>query len=300
MKHSLLPNKKAAAAVMTVASVVAIAAAVLLSKGRHAANANTSQGSNATSKICLSEATVDLSPSQLDSIKIEPVGTYLFPVEKEAVGNIDFDGDLSVQVFPPYQGTIIKTFVELGAQVQTEQPLYTIKSPDLIQAESTLIGAAATFDLTSKELARVRGLPGISQRELEQATSDQQTADGALKAARDAVRVFGKTDAEIDQMVASRKIDPALVVRSPISGKVTYKNAQPGFFVQPGNAPAPYSVADVALKWMLANVPESESALFHVGQPVEVQVMGTRTGRASSHSQPGRSWFFTHTRLAAP
>jgi len=258
---------------MTVASVVAIAAAVLLSKGRHAANANTSQGSNATSKICLSEATVDLSPSQLDSIKIEPVGTYLFPVEKEAVGNIDFDGDLSVQVFPPYQGTIIKTFVELGAQVQTEQPLYTIKSPDLIQAESTLIGAAATFDLTSKELARVRGLPGISQRELEQATSDQQTADGALKAARDAVRVFGKTDAEIDQMVASRKIDPALVVRSPISGKVTYKNAQPGFFVQPGNAPAPYSVADVALKWMLANVPESESALFHVGQPVDVKVL---------------------------
>jgi len=66
MKHSLLPNKKAAAAVMTVASVVAIAAAVLLSKGRHAANANTSQGSNATSKISLSEATVDLSPSQLD------------------------------------------------------------------------------------------------------------------------------------------------------------------------------------------------------------------------------------------
>jgi cobalt-zinc-cadmium efflux system membrane fusion protein len=243
---------------------------------------------------------VDLSPSQLDSIKIEPVGTYLFPVEKEAVGNIDFDGDLSVQVFPPYQGTIIKTFVELGAQVQTEQPLYTIKSPDLIQAESTLIGAAATFELTNKELARVKGLAGISQRELEQATSDQQTADGALKAARDAVRVFGKTDAEIDQMIASRKIDPALVVRSPISGKITYKNAQPGFFVQPGNAPAPYSVADVALKWMLATVPESESALFHVGQPVEVQVMGTRTGRASSHSQPGRSWFFTHTRLAAP
>ena len=69
---------------------------------------------------------------------------------------------------------------------------------------------------------------GCPERELEQATSDQQTAEGALKAARDAVRVFGKTDAEIDQMIASRKIDPALVVRSPISGKITSKNAQPG------------------------------------------------------------------------
>jgi cobalt-zinc-cadmium efflux system membrane fusion protein len=205
---------------------------------------------------------LDLSSSQLNSIKIEPVGSYLFPVEKEAVGNIDFADDLSVQVFPAYQGTIIKTFVELGARVQKEQPLYTIKSPDLIQAESTLIGAAATFDLTNKELSRVQGLGGIAEREKEQATSDQQTAEGALKAARDAVRVFGKTDAEIDQMIASRRTDPALVVRSPISGKITSFNGPPGLLVQPGNPPAPYSVADVAIKWMLANVPESESAFF--------------------------------------
>jgi len=223
------------------------------------------------------DPTVDLSPSQLNSIKIEPVGSYAFPVEKEAVGNIDYDEDLSVQVFPAYQGTIIKTLVELGAEVHKDQPLYTIKSPDLIQAESNLIGAAATYQLTTKELARAKDLyttsVGVPERELEQAISDQQTADGALKAARDAVLVFGKTNAEIDQMIASRKIDPALVVRSPITGKVTYKVAQPGFLVQPGNLPAPYSVADVHLKWMLANVPESDSGFFHLGQPVAVRTL---------------------------
>jgi cobalt-zinc-cadmium efflux system membrane fusion protein len=216
---------------------------------------------------------LDLSPSQLNSIKIEPVGSYRFPVEEEAVGNIDYDEDLSVQVFPDYQGTIIATLVQLGAEVRIDQPLYTIKSPDLIQAESTLIGAAATYVLTNKELLRVQGLGGVAEREKEQATSDEQTAEGALKAARDAVRVFGKTDAEIDQMIASRKIDPALVVRSPISGKITSKNAQPGFLVQPGNLPAPYSVADVGIKWMLANVMESEIPLFHLGQPVQVRVI---------------------------
>ena len=66
--------------------------------------------SGANSNASPSEAALDLSPSQLNSIKIEPVGSYLFPVEKEAVGNIDFDDDLSVQVFPAYQGTIIKSF----------------------------------------------------------------------------------------------------------------------------------------------------------------------------------------------
>jgi cobalt-zinc-cadmium efflux system membrane fusion protein len=108
---------------------------------------------------------------------------------------------------------------------------------------------------------------------MEQATSDEQTADGALKAARDAVLVFGKTDEEIDQMIASRKIDSALVVHSPISGKITQYNAPPGLTVQPGNAPAPYTVSDLSVKWMLANIIESDIALLHLGEPVQVKVL---------------------------
>jgi len=258
------------------AAVAAAVVMALVQSGRsheQITSANAPQEAKPNSNTPASQTTLELTPTQLSSIKVEPVGSYLFPVEKEAVGNIDYDEDLSVQVFPAYQGTIIATLVQLGAEVRIDQPLYTIKSPDLIQAESTLIGAAATFELTNRELARVRGLAGIAEREREQAISDQQTAEGALKAARDAVRVFGKTDAEIDQMIASRKIDPALMVRSPIPGKITSKNAQPGWLVQPGNLPAPYSVSDVTLKWMLANVAESEIPLFHLGEPVEVRVV---------------------------
>lgn len=278
MKHPVHIRKRVEVVFVVAASIVV--ATGLLESGCSRGQATSANapppGSSANSNKSAAEAILDLSPSQLNSIKIEPVGTYLFPVEKGAVGNISFADDLSVQVFPSYQGKIIKTLVELGDPVQRGQPLYTIESPDLIQAESTLIGAAATLELTSKELARARELNhtnGVSERELEQATSDQQTAEGALKAARDAVRVFGKSEAEIDQIISSRKVDPALVVHSPISGQVTAFNGPPGLLVQPGNAPAPYSVANVAIKWMLANVPESESAFFHVGQPVAVKVM---------------------------
>jgi cobalt-zinc-cadmium efflux system membrane fusion protein len=274
MKYPVRIGKRFALVFVAVAALVVATGLLETDRSRsQATNANTPQGSDAKPNASSSPAALDLSPSQLNSVRIEPVGSYLFPVEKEAVGNIDYDEDLSVQVFPAYQGTIIQALGELGAEVQKDQPLYTIKSPDLIQAESTLIGAAATFELTNKELARVQGLGGVAEREKEQAASDQQTAEGALRAARDAVRVFGKTDAEIDQMIASRKIDPALVVRSPIRGKITSKNAQPGFLVQPGNLPAPYSVADVKIKWMLANVMESEIPLFLLGQPVQVRVI---------------------------
>jgi cobalt-zinc-cadmium efflux system membrane fusion protein len=261
------------AVVLGVVAVLVAATRLLESRRSQATNPITPQESGAQPGTAPSETSLELSPSQLNAIKIGPVGSYLFPVDEEAVGSIDYDEDLSVQVFPAYQGTIIQVLGELGARVLKDQPLYTIKSPDLIQAESTLIAAAATYVLTSKELARVQGLGGVAEREKEQAASDEQTAEGALKAARDAVRVFGKTEGEIDQMIASRKIDPALVVRSPISGKITSKNAQPGWLVQPGNLPAPYSVADVKVKWMLANVIESEIPLFHLGEPVQVRVM---------------------------
>lgn len=275
MKAFLRPKKRTVLAVVTVAII--FATAVFLSVRGQSSNANTRPANSSASKGSQADPAVDLSPSQLSSIKIEPVGTYQFPVEKETVGTISFADDLTVDVFPAYQGTILKAFVELGIQVKKDQPLYTIKSPDLIQAESTLIGAAATYELTTKELARAKDLyttnVGVPQKELEQAISDQQTADGALKAARDAVRVFGKTDAEIDQMIASRKTDPVLVVRSPITGRITAFNAPPGLWVQPGSGTAPYTVANVSIKWMLANVIESDIPRFHLGQPVQVRVM---------------------------
>ena len=42
--------------------------------------------------------------------------------------------------------------------------------------------------------------------------------------------------------------------------------------MQPGNAPAPYTVADISTMWMLANVAESDSPAFRVGQEVQVKV----------------------------
>jgi cobalt-zinc-cadmium efflux system membrane fusion protein len=276
MKYPVHISKRTAVVFITAAAI--FVATGLLESGRshgQTADANAPRERAANSNASPSEAALNLSPSQLHAIKIEPVGTHLFPVEEEAVGSISFADDLSVQVFPSYQGKIIQSLVELGEEVQKSQPLYTIDSPDLIQNESTLIGAAATLELTSKELDRAKslnGTNGVSERELEQATSDLQTAEGALRAARDAVRVFGKTDAEIDQMIASRKIDPVLVVRSPIAGQVTSFDGPPGLLVQPGNPPAPYTVTKVSIKWMLADVVEADIPLLHLGQPVEVKV----------------------------
>jgi multidrug efflux pump subunit AcrA (membrane-fusion protein) len=55
------------------------------------ADTNPPQGPDSASKANSSEQAVTLTADQLSAIKIEPVGTYRFPIEKEAVGNISYD-----------------------------------------------------------------------------------------------------------------------------------------------------------------------------------------------------------------
>jgi cobalt-zinc-cadmium efflux system membrane fusion protein len=218
---------------------------------------------------------VDLSEKQAATLKIGPVGSRDFTLFKTAVGTIDFNEDLLVQVFSQYPGKILKANFNIGDDVKAGDILFTIDSPDLLQAESTLLAAAGVLELQKRTLARATGLlkaGGSAQKDVDQSTSDQQTAEGNFKAARDSVRIFGKTDAEIDQVVDMRKVDSTLSVPSPISGRIVARNAAPGFLTQPGNAPAPFSVADLSTMWMLANVIETDAPAYKLGQEVEVRV----------------------------
>jgi membrane fusion protein, heavy metal efflux system len=221
------------------------------------------------------EQSVDLSEKQAAALKVGAVESRNFALFKTAVGTIDFNEDLLVQVFSQYPGKILKANYNIGDDVKAGDILFTIDSPDLLQAESTLLASAGVLELQKRTLARALNLlkaGGSAQREVDQSTSDEQTAEGNFKAARDAVRIFGKTDAEIDQVVEKRKVDSTLLVPSPISGRIVARSAAPGLLVQPGNAPAPYSVADLATMWMLANVVETDAPAYKLGQDVEVRV----------------------------
>ncbi len=221
------------------------------------------------------ELAVDLSEKQVAAIQLGAVVEKSFVLERRAVGNIDFNQNLLTQVFTPYQGRIIHAYPNVGDKVQKDEVLFTIDSPDLLAAESNLIAAAGVFKLQNVTLSRaqkMKSFGGASQQAVDQSTSDQMTAEGALKSARDAVRIFGKTNEEIDKIVQDRKADPRLIVKSPMTGYVTTRNAAPGLFVQPGVAPPPFTVADYSTMWMFANVPESETPFLRVGQSVKARV----------------------------
>jgi membrane fusion protein, heavy metal efflux system len=153
---------------------------------------------------------VDLSPAQVDTIRVAPAGMHSFAIERTELGSVAF-----------------------------------VEDPAIVQAESTLLGAAATLKLTRKELQRARLLlntQGVSAREVEQATSDEQTAAAALAAARIALHALGQSDSQIDRMIATGHID-----------------AQP-------------AAARAGTDWVEANAFESDIAQIHPGEPVRVAV----------------------------
>jgi len=218
---------------------------------------------------------VDLTERQATAVKFAPVGSRDFALRKTAVGTIDFNENMLVQVFSQYMGKIIKANFNVGDDVKQGDVLFTIDSPDLLQAESALLASAGVLELQKRTLARVTSLlkvGGMAQKDVDQSTSDQQTAEGNYKAARDAVRIFGKTDPEIDQVLQMRKLDSTLPVPSPISGRVVARSAAPGLLTQPGTTPAPYSIADLSTMWMIANVIETDAPAYKLGQEVEVTV----------------------------
>lgn len=284
---------------VVLAGAVAVTAAAIIAAGVYAGlgskTADAASGTAASPAAAGPTAdsdTVKLSDSQLGAIKVAAVAVREFRMEKATIGNIAFNDDMNVQVFTPYQGRIIQTLADLGDDVKKGQILFTIESADFIAAQSNLISTAATFDQTASALDRAKKLyavHGIDQNDYETAVAAQQSAEGARRAARNAVAIFGKTEAEIDHIVAARRVETALIVKSPIAGRITARNAAPGLFEQPGNAPAPYSVADLSTMWMLANVPESDSPAFKLGQPVTVSVTAL----------PGRSFQGNVTAIGA-
>jgi cobalt-zinc-cadmium efflux system membrane fusion protein len=219
--------------------------------------------------------TVTITDKQAGIVKVETVKQQSFTVQRSAVGVIDFNQEHTVQVFTPYQGRITQVFVKAGDDVVKGQPLFAVDSPDLLQAVSNLISTAGLKTLTTRALERAKKMSEIqaaSQKDFDQAKADQQTAEGNYYAARDAMRIFGKSDADMDKIIAGRKVISELVVSSPMRGRVVARNAQPGLLVQPGNAPAPITVADASTMWMIANVPELDLPHLKVGQELSISV----------------------------
>ena len=218
---------------------------------------------------------IQLTSQQTAELKVGEVASQAFELQRDAIGIIDFNQDMAVQVFSPYQGRIANVLVRAGEDVARGQVLYTVQIPDLAAAASLLISTTGTLKVANQTLRRAEGLyetQSIALKELQQNTADQQAADAGYRAARKTLSLFGLINQEIEDIEVQRKVDTEMQVRSPFAGRVTARTGAVGQLVQPGSGVAPLTVANLQTLWMAASVPESELASYRLGQQVSVKV----------------------------
>lgn len=237
-----------------------------------------------------SNDTVRVTADQMHQLEIVKVELCSFRLFKPAIGQIAFNEDASTVVMTPFSGRVTRLIAKIGDDVKRGDPLFEIDSPEVVQTQTDLIAAVQALEKSKHQLTlakrvfdRQTGLfadKATSQRELDQARADHasaetdlRTAEGTLTAARNRLRVLvGRTDAEVARVERERLINPLITINTPIDGTVIGRKVGPGQYVRSDSGDALYSISNLSVMWLKANVPENDIPLIRVGQEIEVRV----------------------------
>lgn len=286
------------------AAAMAAAAGSVLKVDRGRAARNAALGG----EIRGGDGKLRLTAAQWSTVTVRPVELHAFSSEFRTEGKIAIDQDRSTRIFAPYAGRVTQLMAAPGDQVRKGQLLFVIAAADSVDAQKDFVVALATRNkagsqvslarIVERRMATLAQDKAASQREWQEAQAnltaaenDQRAAEIALQAARNRLRLVGKTDAEIDAFEATGALTPDAPVVAPIGGTVLQRKVGPGQYVSAGAGDSDplFVIGDTSKVWIVAYVRESDVARVRIGQRLTFKVL----------SQPARV-FETRIDYVAP
>ncbi len=139
-----------------------------------------------------------------------------------------------------------------GQYIEANQPLMTLYSQDLYQAEQDFMVArdAAKTGVGDSALAKMR----------------LQLVD----ASRERLRLMGLSNNEISEIEKSDLPSAQMIIRSPFSGYVLEKAVLPGQFISPDQSL--FTIADLNNVWVIGDVYEQDLPYIHTGQTASMKL----------------------------
>jgi|HubBroStandDraft_4_1064222.scaffolds.fasta_scaffold22706_2 cobalt-zinc-cadmium efflux system membrane fusion protein len=184
-----------------------------------------------------------------------------------APGIVESDPARTVAVLPPGTGRVHELKVALGDRVQRSQLLALIDSPDLAQAYDDNDKAASAATLSARILqyqeAQLK-IGAASQRDLEQARSDNAQAQAEWLRSREHLRAMGAAE---DARGEAR----LLALHAPVPGSVTALATAAGATINDDTQPV-MTVADLSVVWVTALVAEKDLTQVKRDQDADVAV----------------------------
>ncbi len=195
---------------------------------------------------------VSLTADQSRRIGVTYAVATVGPVVKEVrtVGQVTYDETRLQAIAPKIDGWVERLYVNTtGQRVAVGQPLLTIYSPMLVQAQEEL--------LLATRLAR----------DVRAGSADvQRNASDLIESARRKLAYWDIARSDIAAVERSGQVQKTLTLHSPAAGYVIEKNVVAGQKIMAGEAL--YRVADLSAVWVEGEVFEQDLASVRLGQVV--------------------------------
>jgi Cu(I)/Ag(I) efflux system membrane fusion protein len=190
--------------------------------------------------------TIDGARRQQIGVRTAPVAVAPMHRRVRAVGRVTYDESRLADVSLKVRGWITKLFAnETGVHVTRGQPLFSLYSPELYNAEKDFLVAAPS---------------GAADGGLRVA--------GLAQAARQRLRLLGVSDGQIDAVARRGSASDSVVFSAPVSGMLIEKNVVEGAAIEPGTRVMRIAALDRV--WIEADVYESDLPTVREGQHATV------------------------------
>ncbi len=204
---------------------------------------------------------VKLSAAQMKTagIVVEKIRLQTVAASLRAPGEVQLNAYRTVKITPRIAAQIVKRHARLGDEVKTGQPLVTLSSVEMAEAQGQLLVA-------NREWQRVKklGRKVVSDRRYTEARIDYEQA-------RARVLAYGMSETEINRLLKSGNAEQAngtFLLVSPQEGRILHDKFIVGERVEPGQELM--VIADESVMWVEARITPNEAAHVKVGNGAQV------------------------------
>ncbi len=205
-----------------------------------------------------------LSDTMMHMIRLDSVSQCNLKDEVSLTGNVAFDENAVVHVFARGSGQVLSAPVSLGDFVHKGQTLAVIRSADVAGAYADLAAADADLSIAKRQMESQSALfkNGLaSQREYNEAKENYQKTVAGKNKLEHSISINGGPH-------SAASGNYALV--APADGYVVAKSVAAGDFIRADAAESLFTISNLKVVWVIANVYEADIPKVKQGYAAEV------------------------------
>ncbi len=200
-------------------------------------------------------------------IQIDTAKTTNMQDELALSGEVSFDDNRVVKVFPFSSGQVSDVRVSLGDKVSRGQVLAVMRSADVAGNYTDLSASKSDLSIAKRQLAQTEYLykNGISsERDYTEAKENYNKATAANTKIQEQLSINGR---------GNTSANGQYVIKAPESGYIVEKGVTSGSFIRSDNAASMFTISDMKDVWIWANVFESDISKVKNGYAAKVSTL---------------------------